>query len=347
MQILLDSDLPSPYNGLWGNSAPLAIIHGRFVMKVGLYSITYAGVWYRGRALTVAEVFERAKRFGFEGVEIDGKRPHGFPLDWDDARRKKIRELAKSMGLEIVGVAGNNNFVSPFEEDREMELLMLAEQVRLCAELGGKIVRVFMTWNKITRDTDGTGNYDIPSKYSIRGIGPDITMMQRWRWAKECLKEGAAIAKKHGVTLALQNHHPFLMHSKKPYMDMLDMVREVGSEGLKCSLDAGLLVDQTDEGVACAVEETGKLQVISHCFGEWKRDASGKVVQTDLRGTDWPYMNYPAFVKALKRAGYDGFIDFEYCHNVLDEQHNVIGVERVDDQAQLAREYLRNLVEKS
>jgi sugar phosphate isomerase/epimerase len=316
-------------------------------MKVGLYSITYGAVWYKGRALTIEEVFEKAKTLGFDGVEIDGKRPHGFPLDWDEAKRKRIRDLAKSLGLVIVGVAGNNNFVSPFDEDREMELLMLSEQVRLCAELGGKVVRVFMTWNKITRDLDGCGNYDIPTKYSIRGgIGPDATMMQRWRWAKQCLVEGAAIAKRHGVTLALQNHHPFLMHTKVPYRDMLDMVREVKSEALKCSLDAGLLLDQSDEGVAAAVRETGTLQVITHCFGEWKRDAAGKVVQTDLRGTDWPSMNYPAFVKALKETGYDGFLNFEYCHNVLDEEHNVIGVERVDEQARLALEYLRGLIGK-
>ena len=33
-------------------------------MKIGLYSITYGGVWYKGGALTMEEVFHRAKRFG-------------------------------------------------------------------------------------------------------------------------------------------------------------------------------------------------------------------------------------------------------------------------------------------
>ena len=46
-------------------------------VKIGLYSITYLGVWYRGDALTVDQVIQRAKRFGYQGVEIDGKRPHG------------------------------------------------------------------------------------------------------------------------------------------------------------------------------------------------------------------------------------------------------------------------------
>src|ERR1017187_9465960 len=50
-------------------------------VKIGLYSITYGGVWYRGDALTVEQVIGRAHKFGYQGVEIDGKRPHGNPLD--------------------------------------------------------------------------------------------------------------------------------------------------------------------------------------------------------------------------------------------------------------------------
>ena len=55
-------------------------------MKLGLYSITYLGCWYRGEALTLPELIRAAKKFGYDGVEIDGKRPHGNPLDWPKAR---------------------------------------------------------------------------------------------------------------------------------------------------------------------------------------------------------------------------------------------------------------------
>ena len=51
-------------------------------MKLGLYSITYLGLWYRGEALPLPEMITRAKKFGYDGIEIDGKRPHGNPLDW-------------------------------------------------------------------------------------------------------------------------------------------------------------------------------------------------------------------------------------------------------------------------
>jgi len=55
--------------------------------KIGLYSITYLAVWYRGDALTLEQVIDRAKKFGYDGVEVDGKRPHGDPLDMPDEEK--------------------------------------------------------------------------------------------------------------------------------------------------------------------------------------------------------------------------------------------------------------------
>ena len=103
-------------------------------MKVSLYSVSYSGIWYKGNPLSIEELMDKAVELGFDGIEIDGKRPHGFPLDLDDNNRKKIRKMADSRGLEICAVAGNNNFVSPIDEQRENELLMLSEQLRLARE---------------------------------------------------------------------------------------------------------------------------------------------------------------------------------------------------------------------
>src|SRR6185437_12812009 len=77
-------------------------------VKLGLYSITYGGVWYRGDTLTVEQVIERAKKFGYRGVEIDGKRPHGNPLDMPKARCQQLRKFADDNGVEIYAVAANN-----------------------------------------------------------------------------------------------------------------------------------------------------------------------------------------------------------------------------------------------
>ncbi len=318
-------------------------------MKVGLYSISYAGLWYKGRALSVEELISRAAEYDFEGIELDGRRPHGFPLDFDAQRREKIRDLAESKGVEIVGIAGNNNFVRPILEQRENELLMLAEQIKLAHDLGGKIVRTYFAWRGVTV-IDGIGNYNIPIKYDIDHLYPDTTRLQQWKWAKECLKEAAEIAEKYGVTLALQNHAPLV----SSYRDILAMVKQVDSDYLKCSVDCSCLMSQDNDHVRKAVKETGDLEVISHFGNEYKRDDNGEVVQREVFepppsvGVEGPMghplVNYPTFVKALLEIGYNGYINYELCHPVLTEDYEIVDIKRVNEQVQFALEYMRNLV---
>ena len=71
-----------------------AIIKRRNTLKIGLYSITYLGVWYNGPGLSHFELIDRARRFGYDGIEIDGKRPHGNPLDMPTSRCREVRQKA-------------------------------------------------------------------------------------------------------------------------------------------------------------------------------------------------------------------------------------------------------------
>ena len=63
-------------------------------MKVGLYSITFLGIWYQGKGLTLEELIQRAKRYGYDGVEFDGKRPHANPIDMPTSRCRELRRIA-------------------------------------------------------------------------------------------------------------------------------------------------------------------------------------------------------------------------------------------------------------
>ena len=139
-------------------------------MKLGLYSITYLGVWYRGSALTLEQFIARAREFGYDGIEIDGKRPHGNPLDLSPARRLELRRQAEAAGLEIYAVAANNDFSSPIPEYREAQLAYVRELIALTADLGAPILRMFAGWPGVTfapsTETAAAGS---PSKHS--GVG--------------------------------------------------------------------------------------------------------------------------------------------------------------------------------
>ena len=116
-------------SGIFAHSRFLATIRGR-IMRLGLYSITYLGLWYRGKALPLPQMIKRAKEYGYDGIEIDGKRPHGSPLDWSTARCRELRALADGEGIDIFAVAANNDFSNPVPEVREAADLLRSRHDR-------------------------------------------------------------------------------------------------------------------------------------------------------------------------------------------------------------------------
>lgn len=305
-------------------------------MKLGLYSVSYSGIWYRGDALELGEFFRHARNLGYDGVEIDGKRPHGNPMDLDARARHNIREMAEREGVELVALAANNDFSSPIPEYLEAQLLMVREQIRLAADLGIGIVRVFLAWPGITY-RDGIANYDI-ARRRWEEIWRDTTRHEVWSQARSAFREMSSYAEDAGVTLALQNHGPIINN----YRDMLDMISEVDSPAFKACLDAPLEPSQSSRWIHDAARATGKLQVHTHASGEFRRDGEGNVVQHNFRFPS-TVPNYPAMIEAMTEIGYDGYLCFEFCHLALDEHHQLQGRDFVDDQVRMAAEYFRNL----
>jgi sugar phosphate isomerase/epimerase len=306
-------------------------------MKVGLYTISFAGVWYDGPALALAKILRQAKDMGFDGVEIGARRPHASPMDLDAKARDRIRAEAAKAGVEIPAVASYNNFASPILEQRENELLMVREQIGLARDLGAPILRLFAAWRGITL-RNGHGSYEMTRRYWETGY-PDVLSSERWGWVKDCLKEVADFAGEMGVTLALQNHEPVI----RDHTDMLSFVREVNSPALKACLDCPLLTSQDDEYVAAAVKATGDLQVHSHYGGEFE-ERDGEAIQREIWHSNRGLINYPAFVKALKGIGYQGYLCYEFCHPCLGEEHELLGLDEVIRQVGLAARYMRKLV---
>ena len=309
-------------------------------MKIGLYSITYLGVWYRGPALNLREFVTQAKRLGYDGVEIDGKRPHGNPMDLDAAARAQLKDHLKREGVELAAVASNNDFSSPVPEHRENEMLMVREQIRLAKDLGAPTVRVFAAWPGVTF-RDGVATYEMARPAWERAF-PDTTSEERWGYVRDCLAEVSRIAEDQGIILALQNHPPVIEN----YQDMLQLIREVNSPALKACLDLPLLRRQDDAWVRQAARETGGLQVLSHFGGEYERTADGSVVPFKHGGPFSPDHNYLAFARAMNEIGYDGFISYELCHPVwMRGSRRRADLGFVHEQAALALEYMRGVLE--
>jgi sugar phosphate isomerase/epimerase len=303
-------------------------------MKIGLYSITYLGVWYRGDALSIEQVIQRAKQFGYDGVEIDGKRPHANPLDMPPGRCRYLRGYADSYGIDIYAVAANNDFSSPIPEHRESQLLYARELIRVTAELGAKTMRVFVAWPGVTMRPEGGSRYDI-AQSTWRHVHEPFPEEQTWSWCRESLIEAARYAGEHGVTLALQNHAPVI----RGYRDCLRMVREVASPHLKMCFDARLEHSLDAAGIEQALREVGPLQALSHFGGEYDRGPDGIHVTAGEQ--------CEAAVRGMTAIGYRGYVGFELCHPLPVENGKTVGIEFVDKNARLAAEYLKGRITAS
>jgi len=308
-------------------------------IKVSLYTITYLGIWYDDRALTLKECMDRAKSYGYDGIEFDGKRPHICPLDQDRKDCQELRRYADKLGLEICGVAGNNNFTSPIPEQRWNELLMVREQIKIASYLGAKVVRLFAAWGGTTVDDSGIASYGDARKSWNLGF-PNVTDEQRWKWCKECLEESVKYAERYGVILAFQNHAPLVAD----YKVALKMVKEISSENLKMSLDA-LSSSQDPEYIRAAVREVGKdINVHHHFGGEFDKMPDGRII---LRGTTPERKdNTPVFVKALADIGYNGHLAYELCHQFR-IGNRFAKLKDVEEQAALAVQYMKNIISEN
>jgi sugar phosphate isomerase/epimerase len=310
-------------------------------MKLGLYSVTYLGIWYRGEALTLPELFKTARRFGYDGVEIDGKRPHGNPLDWPTRRCREARSLAEGEGIDIHAVAANNDFSCPAPEVREAQIAYLRELIRMTADFGAKHLRVFLAWWGVTQHPK-LARYDVMEDL-WPAVHQKFSTEEIWGWCREALIECARYAGEAGVTLALQNHRPVI----KDYPDVLRMVREVNSPHLKVCLDAPLMLDKSAKAMDEAARVIGPLQVLSHFGGEFERLPDGHIRGYErndgvVEGETNQY--YKDFVAAMRRIDYQGYISYELCHQLPVVNGQTVGIEFAHRNAELASEFMRQII---
>jgi sugar phosphate isomerase/epimerase len=300
-------------------------------MKTALYTVTYSGMFYKGDALSLEEIFPRVAGMGFEGIEIGAKRPVASPLDLTQARRADIRRLSAENTLPIGCIGSYSNLASPVMEYREAQMMFLRETIRLAHDVESPVVRVFASWPGVTM-RDGQAYYQMAKTYAWH----DATWFEQWVWARECLAEATRWGEEYGVVLALQNHAPVT----NTYGDVLEMVSEIDSPYLQACIDAPHLEDQSDAGVRKAILETGGLQAWSH-FGGYQQTEDDRVLEDT--GERVIAVNYPAFFRALREINYEGYVAYEGCGPAL-VGHEYQGVDEVDRRVRLALEYMQRQI---
>jgi len=314
--------------------------------KLGLYSITYAGMWYDGPALSIKDFIGKSKELGFEGVELDNRAPHAVPYLLSEDDRKDIVDHLARQEMTLSAIAANNDFSSPVTEHREANIQMVVDLIRLCKDLGAPILRIFTAWEGSSR-RDGMATYDV-ARRSYELAFPDTPEMERWRYCLECFRTVAKFAEDAGIILALQNHPPIVRNSQ----DCLAMANEVGSPNFCFSFDiSGERLWQDTDWVLAAARSLGDRWVHSHMSGLFQRNPDGTLSPIPLgrpRGPKDGSMtwNYEAWVQAMFAVGYRGYVNYEACTPLHLPNGRLIPMEQVQENVEAARDYLLSLFHK-
>ena len=310
-------------------------------MKFSLLTVTYSGLFYQGKALTVEEQIHKARQLGFDGLAIEAKRPVASPIDLSKAGRARIKTVAADQGIELVAIESMSNFCSKLMEERENNLAMMRSVLELAQDLGVHMVKIFAAWPGIIND-------DMPAMYGPYDRGnyfkplyaPDLKI---WNRAVEGIREVTDWAADMGITMVLQNHGPVLSPG---YEDVLAMTKEVNRSNLKICLDVPMFDDrQRTEYVREAVEKCIEYIRYSH-YGAWNFSESenGEIMLEPAPGHGGK-INYEAFIDALHQFGYDGWLTSEYCLPVL-RDHQLCGIEDVDKATSRGLRYMKQLVQR-
>jgi sugar phosphate isomerase/epimerase len=309
-------------------------------MKFALLTVTYSGLFYSGKALTVEQQIYKAKELGFEGLAIETKRPIASPLDLNKATRIRIKEVAADQGIELCAVESMSNFCSRHSEERENNLAMMKQVLSLAHDLGVGMVKIFAAWPGIIDDEEVVAMY---AQYEKGNYFKPLTPLDLkvWDRAINGIREIASWAEDLGITLVLQNHAPVL---RPGYEDALAMMNEVDRKNVKLCIDVPLFSDrQKNEYVREAVRNCGENILYTH-YGAWNLTTleDGEVIQEPA-----PHhggrINYETFLEALYENGYTGYLASEYCLPLI-KNHKIAGIEEVDYATIIALRYMKKIL---
>ena len=311
-------------------------------MKFALLSVTYSGLFYSGKALTLEQQVHKAKSMGFEGLAIETKRPIGSPLDLTKADRARLKAVAADEGIALCGVESMSNFCSRHMEERENNLAMMRMVLELATDLGVDKVKVFAAWPGIINDEEALASY-APYERGNYFKPVNAVDLKVWNRAVTGIREVADQAADRGITILLQNHAPVL---NPGYEDTLAMMQEIERKNVKLCMDVPLFSDrQKTEYVREAVEKCAEHILYTH-YGAWNfsETPDGEIFQEPA-----PFhggkINYETFIEELYLHGYSGYLVSEYCLPMI-QNHKICGIEEIDKATIRGMRYMKNLLNK-
>jgi sugar phosphate isomerase/epimerase len=270
-------------------------------MELGLFSVSYAGLWGQA-ALDTRAFVRKAAELGFDAVMLAGKRPHLSPLDADEATLAALRDELRTAGVKCAAVAAYTDLGAAVAAEvpvLEMQIAYVESLCRIGAGLGARVVRVF-------------------TAYEAAGQSPQAL----WQRVVAGLREMCDRATTHGLTVAVQNHHDLAVHTAA----LLELLHDVGRPNCKLGFDAwspALRGEDLYEAARLAAPHTAittNADYVRLPRSRYRPDlvnyepAGPDLVRAVPFGTG--FIDYPEFFRGLRDGGFDGLATYEMCSPV-------------------------------
>jgi sugar phosphate isomerase/epimerase len=267
-------------------------------MQLGLFSISYGGLWGQA-ALDLRAFIRRAAELGFDAVMLAGKRPHLAPIDLNDEAVAALRDELRSTAVRCPIVAAYTDLTPhsaaevPF---LEMQIAYVESLCRIGSQLGASLVRVF-------------------TAYSSASVTPHAA----WQRTVGVLCEMCDRASPFGMTIAVQNHHDVAVHTEA----MLELLHDVDRPNCKLGFDAwspALRGEDLYEAARRAGPHTAITTNADYIRMPQYRyrpelvnyePIAPDLVRAVPFGTG--FIDYAAFFRGLRDGGFDGPATFEMC----------------------------------
>jgi sugar phosphate isomerase/epimerase len=318
-------------------------------MKFSLDTVGYGGYFTDGEHTSLEDAMRRASRFGYDAVCIYAHRPIGFPMDIDADRRRRLKDLARELDLELGAVVCCTNFMKGNHVllyPQEKEILYVRDCIRLAKDMGMKIVRVLAAFYGYFQNPHAGTGYGNPAFESRSArVSQNKDWLEAWHQVREGLTEVARIAKGEGNTLALQTH-PEVTNNNE---ETLEMIEEVGVDSLKVGLDLPLFESFDPEFVRQTVHSMQGLMVYSHSISiAGKKTVGGVQYGWDevTPGSEKDPCPWRIFLQACQQIGYDGYLSHEQCSPMIVKGHKIAGLAHVDERYQDALAYLKPIAKE-
>ena len=226
---------------------------------------TYSFWHFQGVPTPIETCLEQAAEMGFDGVEIlhvhmeEAAKAAGGQVDKPYLR--KLKRLAFSLGLDLMGFSTHQGFVTPDEEKRKKNIDHTVRCLELAYELGIPTIRV------------NTGRWGTSKSFdelmANKGVEPRLpgyTDEQGFEWVNRSFEQLIPKAEECGVVMGLENHWGL----GREATGVLKVINAIKSPWLQATLDTGNFLENVYEQIESLAPQAVLVQAKTYFGGgEW------------------------------------------------------------------------------